>query len=214
MTQCAQARALAAASSWHALERDADDAGLAGAGLPDGAGLCRVVATLDGALLAARLDLQLASAAAAGAAWAALDLAGVPWPGPPADALRSAQDRVADLTARLVRCRPASELACLEQQVEEQWRVLQAARLAAASSGAKQVWPSYAAASGTLSHSSRPLMLTVQLPVLAQGILRRQGATCLRGAKTASASAALPAGPRVRFSSETAAEQRSAQAAA
>lgn len=46
--------------------------------LPDGAGTCPVKETLEAAVKAAHHDMQLATAAAEGAAWASCDLAGRP----------------------------------------------------------------------------------------------------------------------------------------
>jgi len=46
--------------------------------LPDGAGTCPVKETLEAAVKAAHHDMQLAAAAAEGAAWASCDLAGRP----------------------------------------------------------------------------------------------------------------------------------------
>ncbi|WIA22481.1 hypothetical protein OEZ85_004777 [Tetradesmus obliquus] len=106
----------------------------------DGAGNAPTADTLEQQLREAFLELQLAAAAAEGAAWAGLDLAGLPRA---AGVQQLAQYRQDYDTARcrLQRCRPPAEVARQEALMAAEWHWLRRVRMAAtaaASSCSKQ----------------------------------------------------------------------------
>jgi hypothetical protein len=75
------------------------------------------------------LDMRLAREALAGAAWAALDLSGLPL-----DLNQTAQyeAQYAAARSRLVRCRPVAEVAAQDRLMEAEWEWLRSVRMRAA----------------------------------------------------------------------------------
>ncbi|WIA42937.1 hypothetical protein OEZ86_008850 [Tetradesmus obliquus] len=106
----------------------------------DGAGNAPTADTLEQQLREAFLELQLAAAAAEGAAWAGLDLAGLPRAAGAQQLAQYRQDYDA-ARCRLQRCRPPAEVARQEAAMTAEWTWLRRVRMAAtaaASSCSKQ----------------------------------------------------------------------------